>query len=493
VRARAGPGLRLAKIVATLGPASCAPSVLRALVDAGLDVARLNFSHGTAAEQARTAANVRAAARRAGRPVALLQDLQGPRIRLGALAGDVRELRRGGVVELVAGARPRAEMRGIAVLPVGYAPFAREVRAGERVLLRDGRVELRVDSVRGDRVRCEVVRGGEVRSRSGMNLPESRLSARALTSKDRGDLAVGARIGVDAVALSFVRSARDVIGLRRLLGRSGRDPLIVAKIERREALEDLDAILRASDGVMVARGDLGVEVAAESVPLLQKETIRRAIRAHAFVITATQMLESMVANPSPTRAEVSDVANAVLDGTDAVMLSAETAIGAHPVEAVATLDRILRHVERESAFALPPEPPPDQPADDFIFALAGAAIRLGEQAGARALMPFTMSGRTAAIVATYRPEIPILACSPDPRICRRLGFWRAVHPMVVPAAPDLERTFAAGIAAARRARLVARGDALVLIGGHALTRGGSNTLQVVRILGPGVARAKRSR
>jgi pyruvate kinase len=519
VNAAAGAGpARLAKIVATLGPASSAPAVLRALVEAGLDIARLNFSHGSRAWHERAAAAVRAAARRAGRTVALLQDLQGPRIRLGEVPGGACELRPGDAVELLparvttavpspaAAASRRAGSagasaglaaaaatpeRGVRVLPVAYPGLVREVRRGERVLVRDGRIELRVAEARGGRLRCEVARGGEVRSRAGVNLPDSRLRVPTLTRKDRADLAFGAQQRVDAVALSFVRSGRDVLAARALLRRLGRESLVVAKIERREAVEDLDAILRAADGVMVARGDLGVELGPESVPLVQKDLIRRATRAHVFSITATQMLESMVSSPTPTRAEVSDVANAVLDGTDAVMLSAETSIGAHPIEAVAALDRIVRIIERASSMALPPEPPPGAPPDDFIFALAGAAVRLAEQSGARALMPFTMSGRTAAMVASYRPAIPILACSPDPDTCRRLAFWRGVDPRRVPAEPDLVRTFAAGIRAALRSRAAAKGDVLVLIGGRALASGGSNTLQLVRAGGAPIAGAGR--
>ncbi len=478
--------LRLTKIVATLGPASSSPRVIAAMIAAGLDVARLNFSHGDAAGHASLAARVRSAARRAGRHVAVLQDLQGPRIRLGALPPSMCAA--DGTLTLVLdapvllGAPARAASRHSPIaLPTTFAALVRDVRRGQRLLLRDGRVELRVEGVRNGAIRCVVTRAGAVRSHSGINAPDSRLRVPAITAKDRADLATGAAIGVDAIALSFVRNAADVDNARRELTRLGSKALIVAKIERREALEELDSLLHAADGVMVARGDLGVELGPETVPLLQKEIVKRALRSHSFAITATQMLESMISSATPTRAEVSDVANAILDGTDAVMLSGESASGAFPVEAVAAMDRIARHVEGRARVDLPPEAPVTAPAHDFVFALAGAAVALADHAGARALLPFTMSGRTAAIVATYRPEQPILAVTPNVATARRLAFWRGVHARVLPVPKDLARLFASGVRAAVAAGELAPGDVAVLVGGHELAVGGSNTVQVVRV------------
>ncbi len=501
--------MRLTKIVATLGPASQTPAVLAALVRAGLDIARLNFSHGDGAGHARLARRFRAAARAAGRPVALLQDLQGPRIRLGELPsqacaadGNLR-LEEGSAVILGGDCFVAPSKRGAAiVLPTTFPALARDLARGDRLLLRDGRVELVVERVRGATVCCAVRRGGDVRSHSGINAPDSRLRVPALTAKDRRDLDHGVRIGVDAVALSFVRDAADVRRARAELASRRSHALIVAKIERREALEKLDEILVAADGVMVARGDLGVELGPEAVPLLQKEIIRRAIRAHSFVITATQMLESMTASAVPTRAEVSDVANALLDGTDAVMLSGETATGSFPVEAVAAMDRIARHVEQRCRHGRSPEfvsvgapssaptsafvlPPPIAP-DDFVYAIADAAVQLAEQSGARAIVPFTASGRTASIVATFRPQLPILAFSPDAATLRRLCFWRGVHPRLLCKGRNLAELFASGVEDARRAGILQPGDAAVLIGGHALARGSSNTLQLVRVAAPAV-------
>jgi pyruvate kinase len=478
--------MRLAKIVATLGPACASRGTLRAMVAAGLDVARLNFSHGDVRGHAAAVERLRLVARQLGRPVAVLQDLQGPRIRLGRLPPGGVVLRAGERVDLApaaAGTGTRSRSSGAVVLPTTYRKLAREVRRGERILLRDGTVELRVLGGRGALVRCEVVRGGAVKTHSGMNVPDARLSAPALTRKDRADLAAGARIGVDAVALSFVRSAADVKEARALLRSLRSQALLVAKIERKEALADLDAILAAADGVMVARGDLGVEVGAEEVPLLQKRIIGHSLRSHTFVITATQMLESMVSNAAPTRAEVSDVANAVLDGSDALMLSAETAAGSHPVEAIATMDRIIRRVEEGTGRALaggvPMAPPQD---DDLLHALAGAAVRLAGQARAKALVPFTVSGRTASVLATWRPDVPILAWTLHEAVRRRLGFWRGVTGFVLRRSRDLAQMFAdASRELTRRGRL-RRGDVVVFVGGTALTEGSSNTLKL-QVLG----------
>jgi pyruvate kinase len=493
LRDGAGPAApRQTKIVATLGPASRTAAVVQGLVDAGIDVARLNFSHGDEAGHARLARLVRSAARRAGRSVALLQDLQGPRIRLGKLPptacdGDGALLLEAGRPVVLAGRFAEPSGRHALVLPTTFPALARDVRKGQRLLLRDGRVELLVESVRAGAIACVVRRGGEVRSSSGINAPDSRLRVPAITAKDRADLAAGARIGVDAVALSFVRDEGDIERARRELRRVGSKALLVAKVERREAIDGLDGLLRAADGVMVARGDLGVELGPEAVPLLQKEILRRALRFHSFAITATQMLESMTASATPTRAEVSDVANAILDGTDAVMLSGETASGRYPVEAVAAMDRIARHVEGRTRAEAPTAPPPCAPPHDFTFALAGAAVELAEQAGARALLAFTESGRTAAIVATWRPEMPLLAVTPDARSARRLCFWRGVEALLLPHQPDLARLFAAGVRAAEMRGHLRRDDVAVLVGGHALVPGSSNTLSVVRV----GARARR--
>ena len=489
--------MRLAKIVATLGPACTAPARLRAMVEAGLDVGRLNFSHGDATGHAQAVKDLRAAAAQVGRPVAVLQDLQGPRIRLGRLPDDAVVLSIGARVDLVPEAAWRRAFakarRGVAVLPTTYARLAAEVRRGERILLRDGTIELRVLREDGPRVSCVVVRGGEVKTHTGMNVPDSQLSAAALTPKDRRDLVAGVKMGVDAIALSFVRRAADVVEAKALLRKLGSEALVVAKIERKDALADLDAILAVADGVMVARGDLGVELGPEDVPLIQKQIIRHSLRLHTFVITATQMLESMVTQPMPTRAEVSDVANAILDGTDAVMLSAETAAGRFPVESIAAMDRIIRRVEIGTHDELPGSVPSHVPGGDLIHALAGAAVRLAEQSCAKVLVPFTVSGRTASVLATWRPHVPIFAASDRERSCRRLCFWRGVHPGRLPRATSLAQMYEDATRDLLRRKVVAVDDVIVFLGGTELKVGSSNTLKLHRVTANEARRARRAR
>ncbi len=338
---------RRTRIIATLGPASSAPDTIRRLLAAGVDAVRLNMSHGDHASHRRVAAAVRAAAARARRHVPIIMDLSGPKIRVGRFADGAVRLRARSTVTVTT----RAVLGEDALIPSQYPRLAQDVRKGQRILLDDGNLELRVEAVRGTEVRCRVIEGGVLRDHKGMNLPDSRLSTPALTAKDRRDARLAAELGVDYVALSFVRSAADVRGLKRHLARLGAAIPVVSKIERPEALACIDDILAVSDAIMVARGDLGVELPAERVPLIQRDLILRARRHYVPVIVATQMLESMVTHARPTRAEVTDVASAAFLSADAVMLSAETASGQHPLGAVRTMDRILREVERAQARA----------------------------------------------------------------------------------------------------------------------------------------------
>jgi pyruvate kinase len=333
---------RKTRIICTIGPASSSPSVLERLIRAGMDAARLNFAHGSPAGHGRTVTRVRVLARRLGRPVALIQDLAGPRLRTGALAGAPVEMARG-ETWTVTGRRVRTR-KGL--IGVSHRAIAREIGKGARILIADGTLELKVITRRGEDLICRVTAGGILGAHKGVNLPGARLRLPSLTARDRRDLALGVAMGVDLVALSFVRASRDVISLRRELARRGACIPILAKIETPAALEDLGGIIDACDGLMVARGDLGVEMALEKVPGAQKTIIAAANRAGKPVITATQMLESMVSSPRPTRAEASDVANAILDGTDAVMLSEETSVGRYPVEAVRMMVRIIRETEK---------------------------------------------------------------------------------------------------------------------------------------------------
>ena len=392
------------------------------LIEAGMDVARLNLSHGDHESHRRAFLELREAARRVGRPVAALLDLSGPKIRVGKVENGAVRLERGAQLTLTS----EPVLGTAARIAHNYPPLARDVRPGERVLLDDGLIELRVERTEGEEVRCRVVSGGLLRDQKGMNLPGAKLSTPALTEKDKRDLAFGLELGVDLFALSFVRSAEDVREAKRLAG----SVPVIAKIEKPEALDELGAVLAACDGAMVARGDLGVEIGHEKVPLAQKRIVH-AVKLYARpVITATQMLESMVHAPQPTRAEVSDVANAVLDGTDAVMLSAETSIGAYPVEAVRTLDTIIKEIEGSEDYALALEQRPFVEEQSFTNAIAASLDEIGEQLGLAAIAVYTESGRSAAFVSAHRPSASLIAFSRSPEVLNRLALYWGVTPVV---------------------------------------------------------------
>ncbi len=407
------------KLVCTIGPASI--TRVDALAAAGMDVARINLSHGDASSQRAAADAVRRAAAGAGRPLAILVDLAGTKIRLGELTG--------GRVELVAGSSFVLRSADAAAAPgdasgasVSDRALASEVQPGDPIFLADGAVELRVASVDGD-VRTEVVRGGTIRSRAGVVIPAHRSSAPALTARDRADVRRLAERGPAFIGQSFVRAAGDVVELRRLLGPDG--PAIVAKIETRPAVDDFDAILEVADGVMIARGDLGVELPYEDVPLLQKQLLRRALDRGVPSIVATQMLESMTSAPRPTRAEASDVANAVFDGADAVMLSGETAIGANPIESAQAAERILARCEADGRAYLPAvhHGPPTTDREAIVQAAAALAMSHPEVA---AIGCITTSGRTARLLSALRPAVPVIAVSPDPAVVARLTLAHGV-------------------------------------------------------------------
>ncbi|MFN8180102.1 MAG: pyruvate kinase [bacterium] len=470
--------MRRTKIVATLGPASSDPAMLDRLVAAGVDVFRLNYSHGTPEGHAAVAAAVREAALRAGREVALLQDLGGPKIRTGEIdGGETLELFDGAEVLLGRDAGPVRPGRLTTTLPA----LVDELAPGERVLLRDGRILLRVVSREGDAVRLRVERGGTLVSRSGVNLPDTRLSVPSLEPKDASDLAHGLDLGADITALSFVRRAADLAPPREIAQRRGRDLFLVAKIEKPEAVENLDAILEKADAVMVARGDLGVEIPAEDVPLVQKRIIHAANARRVPVITATQMLESMVESPVPTRAEASDVANAILDGTDAVMLSAETATGRYPEEAVRTMVRIAEKVDvplRDPARRLRSEgrclPPPE--------AVARAASRAAEDVAAKAIVVYTESGSTARLLSSQRPHVPIFALSPEISTVRRLRLSWGVFPQLMPRVDRMADMLGLGERLLVDAQRVSPGDRIVVVSGsRAANRGGTNMMKILTV------------
>jgi pyruvate kinase len=464
------------KIVATLGPASGDGKVIGSMIDAGMDVVRLNFSHGEPAEQLERLATARRAAADRGAVLAVLADLQGPKIRVGVLSGDGFPLRTGDDCELVAG----ADTTPAPAIPVVYERLAGDLAPGDHVLLDDGAIELEVRRVEGRRVRCVVLRGGTIRSRKGVNLPGVRVSAPALTAKDREDLATAVRAGVDYVALSFVGRPADVTEAKRAIAELGADVPVIAKLERAEAIDHLDGIVAASDGVMVARGDLGVELPPEKVPPLQKRIIAAANAAGVPVITATEMLESMVSSQRPTRAEASDVANAVFDGTDAAMLSQETAIGAYPTEAVATMARIAK--EAESAPSLVHPPPPAGGPLDVRSTVCKAAVQAAADLRARAIVACTESGATARFVSRFRPRAPVFGVTSRETTFRRMAIYWGVQPLS-PVAPGLRiaQLVREADELLRGAGVAAPGDVLVVVAGTPPRGAGTNQLLVHRL------------
>ena len=420
---------RRTKIVCTLGPACADAKVLERMIHAGMDVARLNFSHGNYDSHAQLLRALRAAASRAGRTVGVLQDLCGPKIRVGEFSGGFIEIHAQQEVLFTAGSGKAHAPVG--ALPVEYAGLARDVKPGDRILFDDGALEARVRSTSRGLVRVRFTRGGRLKSRKGMNLPGVKVSSPSVTPKDLRDLEWGLAHGVDFVALSFVRGPEDLEKVRSRLTREASPPLLISKIEKPEAVERLEEIVRASDGVMVARGDLGVELDFEKVPMIQKRLIRLANERDIPAITATQMLESMTQSPRPTRAEVSDVSNAILDGSDAVMLSGETASGQYPVEAVTAMSAIAVEAERylleeHRAYAAPLR---ETPAAGLHDALALGVERIARSLEVHAIVIATRSGETARYLASSRPRVPVLGLSPHPRALRRMALFWGITPI----------------------------------------------------------------
>lgn len=452
---------RHTKIVATLGPALASEERLREAILAGVDVFRMNFSHASHEELAVAAPRIRAISAELRRPVALLQDIQGPRLRIGDVEGEARLAPGTEVRVTTEDALTTADL-----VAIPYPRLTADVRVGDRILIADGHVTLRVTEADGEGLRAEVTTGGTLTSHKGVNLPDSNVTAESLTEKDRGDLAFGASIGVDYVAMSFVRSGEDVRSCRALLRTMGEPSPIIAKIETPMAIAGLAGILQESDGIMVARGDLGVEVSPERVPLLQKHIIAKANEAGIPVITATQMLESMVERPVPTRAEASDVANAILDGTDAVMLSEETAIGRYPAEAARTMASIALQAETaETPFhARHPESEP--------HAMAQAARFVAQSLDARALVVFTQSGLTAKTLSHLRPKAPIYAFAPSAAICAGLSLWYGVRPIEADLPARTETRVVRALAELKRRGAVSPGDRVVVFGATRIGAGG---------------------
>ena len=466
---------RRTKIVATVGPATLEPNTLRQLIEAGATTLRINFSHGTQQDHQKAIRLIRQTAFELDQPVGILQDLQGPKIRLGKFAE--------GKIRLEKNDRYILTSRQIecdrTIGYVSYQKLAQEVPENATILLDDGKVEMKVEKI--DRVNqdlhCRVVVGGLLSSNKGVNFPGVCLSVKALTQKDREDLMFGLDQGVDWIALSFVRNPQDILEIKDLISSAGKSIPVIAKIEKHEAIEQMDAILSLCDGVMVARGDLGVELPAEDVPILQKRLISTANRLGIPIITATQMLDSMVNNPRPTRAEVSDVANAILDGTDAVMLSNETAVGNYPVEAVETMATIACRIERE------------QQTNNFkrnkrsiTHAISAAVGQIASQLDAAAIMTLTKTGATARNVSKFRPKTPILAITPHVYVSRRLQLVWGVKPLLVLDLSSATQTFQAAISVAREKSLLSPGDLVVMTAGTLQGVAGSTDLIKVELV-----------
>ncbi|PWU17527.1 MAG: pyruvate kinase [Candidatus Rokuibacteriota bacterium] len=459
---------RRTKIVATIGPVSSTSERLHALIEAGMNAARLNLSHGTHDEHTAHARLVREAQADLGHPLALIADLQGPKLRIGDVAGQMALARGEEVVVTSDGAAGEGE------LPVLPSVVGEVLKPEHEVLIDDGLVRLRVEEVDSGRARCSVLVGGVVSTHKGVNLPGVSLPIPALTPKDLVDLELALDLGADFVALSFVRSAEDVRDLRRRISDTGSHAHVIAKIEKAEALDSLDEILAESDAVMVARGDLGVEIGPASVPLLQKRIILRALERGKPVITATQMLESMIHHADPTRAEASDVANAVLDGSSALMLSGETAVGDFPVESVAYMDRIVRAVEPSLGYRHQLPDPAEEPT--IGQAMSNVACDLAEALQASALLVPTFSGKTASAVARLRPHRPILALTHNTYAAQQMALEWGVEPVMIPEGRDVEDLWAQSLDAARESGLVEAGDRVVITAGTLVNVPGSTNV-----------------
>jgi pyruvate kinase len=466
-------GHRKAKIVCTIGPASSNKEVIYSLMKSGMDIARLNFSHGDHDTHKKRIELIRDISLRYNKPIAILQDLQGIKIRVGLIEGGAVELKKGGTVFLIPGEGIGNQKR----IFISYPALLRDVKKGNRILLDDGLIQLSVLGRAKNALRAKVLEGGILRDRKGVNLPGMKLSVTSFTEKDKKDLLFGIGMDVDYIAISFVRDVGDIKKIKEWLRNKKRQIPLIAKIEKPEALSNIEGILSESDGIMVARGDLGVEMPSEEVPLIQKGLIDKANKTGKIVITATQMLESMTEHMRPTRAETTDVANAVLDGTDALMLSAETAIGNYPVDAVKMMDRIIRYTESikyaESAYVR---------GTTSAEAVADAACRAADDINTKVLVAFTQSGFTARLLSKFRPRVPIIAYTPDEKVKNRVCLYWGVTPKIM----KLPRTTDEMIANVEKSlldeRIVKKGDRIVITSSSPLsTKGKTNFMKLHRV------------
>jgi len=472
---------RRTKIVCTLGPASSDPETIREMVRAGMDVARMNFSHGTHEEHRQRVERVREAAKAEGRVVTILQDLQGPKIRVGQMKDDSVMLKEGQDLVITT-----EEMEGTSErIYIDYETLPQDAEVGGRILIDDGLLELKVTEINNLELHTTVVEGGPLRSRKGVNLPHIRTTTPSLTEKDLKDLELGLELDVDLIALSFVRERSDVRELNRRIYQAGKNVGVIAKIEKPEAVRNIDDILEEVDGIMVARGDLGIEMPMEEVPSTQKDLISKGMSSAKPVITATQMLESMVDNPRPTRAEASDVANAVLDGSDAVMLSAETAVGTNPVRVLDAMNQIIQKAEahwQEHRPSLAMTPGRLERNESVTESVSFTACRLAEQVGAQAVCCLTNSGATARSIARHRPGMPIFAFTDDQRVVGQLGVLWGTEIFHIPFQQDTDQGIARVHSLLRDHHLVESGEYVVITVGMPLpARGRTNTVHVSKV------------
>jgi pyruvate kinase len=467
--------MRRTKIVCTIGPASDTEDMIARLIAAGMNVARLNFSHGTADYQRDLIRKIKRVRKALNKPVAILQDLQGPKIRVGVIANGFVQLRPGQEFILTSDEVPGDQNRA----SVSLKSLPHEVKIGHPILLADGNIELQVEKVVPPDIHCRVIVGGQLSSHKGINLPGSEVNVDSLTNKDREDIVIGLEEGVDAIALSFVRKASDILACKKVINDHGGDVPIIAKVEKHEAVDNIDSIVAASQAVMVARGDLGVEIDLEKVPLVQKSIIHKCNALGKPVITATQMLQRMVENPRPTRAEATDVANAILDGTDAVMLSEETTVGKYPTEAVMMMDRIARAAE-SALDELKFENVPIESGTNH--AISRSSYFIAKEIGAAAIIAPTWSGSTACLVARFRPKQPILATTPNEATLDFLSLCWGVIPILIPASDILDDVIRLSMKAAQQAGHLESGQQVVITGGAPLhVSGKTNFIKVERV------------
>ena len=468
------------KIICTIGPASSSPEVLKALVNAGMDVARINFSHGERKSNGRLIQAIKQLREESGKNIGILQDLGGPKIRVGQLPPEGIPLPEGDAIKLRAASCTTMYEEGKPI-PVDYAALMRDVPQGARILLDDGLLELTVERNAGDHLLCRIVHGGRLYSHKGVNFPDLILSLGAPTRKDLDDLSFGLEQGIDFAALSFVQTAADLESIRELTSEARNAPCVISKLERASALQNLDAIIAASDGIMVARGDLGIEADISMIPVYQKTAIRKANLVGVPVITATQMLDSMIRNPIPTRAEVTDVANAIYDGSDAIMLSGETAVGSYPVQSVRMMRRVADHVERnlglDRGWVRAEE---RQSGYSTQLAVAHSVCQTAERVGARCIVAQTISGTTARLIAMYRPGIPIVAITPEESTFHHLSLVWGVESLLIPKfEKDFLKTTTRGDEILMDRGYVKKGDVVVISAGiPAAKSGGTNVMKL---------------